>query len=251
MKIFKEIFGRIWALWTMLMFVTTMLIFMVPFFLFIYPMKDPAKTYRLISWTRVWINIFLVLVGCPLHVLGKENFLPGENYIVLCNHNSMMDVPISSPSIPGGNKTIAKIEMAKIPIFGALYRSGSVLVDRKSDVSRKESLVSMKAVLAMGLHMCIYPEGTRNKTTEAMKTFHRGAFSLALETGKRIIPGVIFHTKKVLPADKTFYCMPHKLAIHFLPAIDILPGDTVDALRERVFNIMKEYYEGEERARGN
>lgn len=248
MKIFKEIFGRIWALWALLMFVGTLLIFLVPFYLFIYPAKDPAKTYRLISWSRVWINIFLVLAGCPLRVKGKENFKEGENYIVLCNHNSLMDVPISSPSIPGANKTIAKIEMSRIPIFGPLYCTGSVLVDRKRDASRKESLVNMKAVLSMGLHMCIYPEGTRNKTNEPMKTFHRGAFSLSLETGKRIIPAVIFNTKRVLPATKTFYCIPHPLSIHFLPAVDIESNDTVDSLRDRVFNIMKDYYVENERS---
>jgi 1-acyl-sn-glycerol-3-phosphate acyltransferase len=242
MKIFRKIFARIWALWTLLMFVTTMLIFMIPFFLFIYPVKDPKKTYRLIAYTKVWISIFLVLAGCPLRVRGKENFVPGENYIVLCNHNSLMDVPISSPFIPGANKTIAKIEMSRIPIFGPLYRSGSVLVDRKSDASRKESLVKMKSVLDMGLHMCIYPEGTRNKTTEPLKSFHRGAFSLALETGKRIIPAVILHTRKVLPAHETFYCLPHPLEIHFLPAVDIQPDDNVDSLRSRVFSIMKDHY---------
>lgn len=248
MKIFKEIFGRIWAFWAMIAFVGTMLIFLVPFFIFIYPKKDPAKTYRLIAWSRIWINVFLMLVGCPVRVKGKEHFLPGENYIVLCNHNSLMDVPISSPFIPGGNKTIAKIEMSRIPIFGPLYKAGSVLVDRKSEVSRKESLVNMKSVLTMGLHMCIYPEGTRNKTKEPMKTFHRGAFSLSLETGKKIIPGVIFNTKRVLPADKSFYCIPHHLAIHFLPPVNILPEDTVDSLRDRVFTIMKDYYVANEKS---
>lgn len=247
MKIIKEIFGRIWALWALLMFVSTMLVFLVPFFIFIYPKKDPGKAYRLIAWSRIWINIFLVLIGCPLRIKGRENFKEGENYIVLCNHNSLMDVPISSPSIPGGNKTIAKVEMSRIPIFGPLYRSGSVLVDRKNDASRKESLVNMKAVLQMGLHMCIYPEGTRNKTKEPLKTFHRGAFSLSLETGKKIIPGVIFNTKRVLPADKPFYCIPHPLSIHFLPAIDILPDDSVDSLRERVFSVMKNYYVANEK----
>jgi hypothetical protein len=49
-----------------------------------------------------------------------------------------MDIPISSPAIPSGNKTIAKIEMAKVPLFGILYKTGSVLVNRKSDQSRKE-----------------------------------------------------------------------------------------------------------------
>jgi 1-acyl-sn-glycerol-3-phosphate acyltransferase len=248
MKIFKEIFARIWALWTLLMFVGTLLIFLVPFFIFIYPAKDPEKTKRLIPASKIWIRVFLFLVACPLRVRGKENFKAGENYIVLCNHNSLMDVPISSPFIPGPNKTIAKIEMSRIPVFGPLYRSGSVLVDRKSDASRKESLAKMKEVLQMGLHMCIYPEGTRNKTKEPLKSFHRGAFSLSLETGKRIIPALIFNTKKVLPADKPFYCLPHPLAFHFLPPVDILPGDTVDSLRERVFEMMKEHYVSREKA---
>ena len=134
---------------------------------------------------------------------------------MLCNHNSLIDVPVSSPSIPGGNKTIAKTEMARIPLFGLLYETGSVLVDRKSDASRKESFSKMKAVLAMGLHMCIYPEGTRNKTNEPLKSFHSGAFRLAIDSGKSIIPALIFNSRKVLPADKTFYLLPHPLSDTF------------------------------------
>jgi 1-acyl-sn-glycerol-3-phosphate acyltransferase len=153
-----------------------------------------------------------------------------------------MDVPVSVPAIPGGNKTIAKIEMAKTPIFGMMYRTGSILVDRKSDASRKESYSKMKKVLGMGLHMCIYPEGTRNKTNQPLKTFHDGAFRLALETRKSVIPGIIFNTKKVLPADKPFYLMPHRIQMHFLPPIPVQATDTADSLKERVFKIMEQYY---------
>jgi 1-acyl-sn-glycerol-3-phosphate acyltransferase len=153
-----------------------------------------------------------------------------------------MDVPVSSPAIPGGNKTIAKIEMAKIPIFNLVYKTGSVLVDRKSEQSRKESYNKMKRVLQMGLHMCIYPEGTRNKSAEPLKAFHSGAFKLAIETNSGIIPSLIFNTRKVLPATKAFYCMPHSLRMDFLPAVYPLPGETVDGLKNRVFEIMKDYY---------
>jgi 1-acyl-sn-glycerol-3-phosphate acyltransferase len=45
-----------------------------------------------------------------------------------------------------------------------MYRTGSILVDRKSETSRRDSFAKMKEALDMGLHMCIYPEGTRNKT---------------------------------------------------------------------------------------
>lgn len=243
MKLIKEIVARICALWAILLFTVTLLIFMIPFLLFAYYVKEPKKNRRFIELSRWWMGVFLPLSGCPLTVKGKENFARGENYIVICNHNSLMDVPISSPAIPGGNKTIAKIEMAKIPVFGLMYRTGSVLVDRRSDQSRKDSYNKMKEVLQMGLHMCIYPEGTRNKSKEVLGEFHGGAFRLAADTKKALLPGVIFHTKKVLPANKTFYFLPHKLEIHFLPTIPVLAEDTADTLKTKTHSIMKTYLE--------
>ena len=242
MRIIKEIFYRIWALWALLLFIITMIILLVPFFLFSYFLPDPKKTFRFISFSRVWMGVYLFLIGCPLTVKGRQNFRKGVNYIVLCNHNTLMDVPVSSPAIPGGNKTIAKAEMAKIPVFGLIYRTGSVLVDRKSDVSRKESYTKMKKVLAMGLHMCIYPEGTRNKTDQPLKSFHSGAFRLAVDTVTPIIPALIFNTKKVLPADKPYAVVPHPLEIHFLPEIEVKPGDSSANLQETAFRIMTDYY---------
>jgi 1-acyl-sn-glycerol-3-phosphate acyltransferase len=240
MRILKEIFGRIWALWAALLFVSTMLVFLILFLPFGYFKKDPLKTRRFCSWSRIWMAVFLNLGGFPLRIKGKENFAAGENYIVLCNHNSLMDVPVSYPSIPGGNKTIAKIEMARIPIFGLIYKIGSVLVDRKNDASKKESFNKMKEVLAMGLHMCIYPEGTRNRSPEPLKSFHSGAFRLAVETGKSIVPALIFNTRKALPPKKVFFALPQQLEMHFLAPI--APGDNAEELRSKVFEIMRDYY---------
>jgi len=240
---FWNIFARIWAVWVILIFVITMLIFMIPFLLFAYPQSDPKRTMRFISFSRVWMGVFLPLAGTPLRIKGKEKFAKDQPYIVVCNHNALLDVPITSPGIPGrGNKTIAKIEMAKIPVFGLLYRTGSVLVDRNSEASRRDSFVKMKDALDMGLHMCIYPEGTRNKTTEPLKSFHDGAFRLALNTGKPIMPAVIFNTRKVMPIGKTFYFRPHPLAMHFLDPITPQPGESVDNLKQRVFVTMRDYY---------
>ena len=242
MKIFKNIFGRIWAFWALIVFVITMLILLIPFYLFSYYRKDPTKTRIFIALAKGWMNVFLTLAGCPLSVRGKENFKKGETYIVVCNHNALLDVPVSCPYIPGGNKTIAKIEIAKVPVFGLIYKTGSVLVDRKSDASRRESYNKMKEVLAMGLHMSIYPEGTRNKSNEPLKPFHDGAFRLACDTKKSIIPTLIFNSKKAMPADKTFFLLPYRLRMHFLPAVDVLPTDTAQSLKERVFVMMRDYY---------
>ncbi len=243
MKLFKQVFGRIWAAWGLIIFAVSMIVFLVPFLLFGYFRPDPEKTNIFIRFSRVWMNIFLNLIGCPLTVNGREYFKKGETYIVVCNHNSFMDVPVCSPGIPGGNKTIAKIEISRVPVFGMLYKTGSVLVDRKSESSRRESFGKMKDVLNMGLHMCIYPEGTRNKTDQPLKSFHDGAFKLALATGRSMIPALIFNTRETLPADQPFMLIPHRLRMDFLPPVAVQPTDTVESLKKRVFDIMSDYYQ--------
>ena len=90
--------------------------------------------------------------------------------------------------------------------------------------------------------MSIYPEGTRNRTPEPLKKFHDGAFKLATDTGCSIIPAIMFNTKNVLPTGKTFYFWPHKLEIHFLPAVSAGDEGTFSTLKEKVFMIMKDHY---------
>jgi 1-acyl-sn-glycerol-3-phosphate acyltransferase len=100
----------------------------------------------------------------------------------------------------------------------------------------------MKRVLEKGMHMSIYPEGTRNRTPEPLKKFHDGAFKLATDTGCSIIPAIMFNTKKVLPMGKTFYFWPQKLEIHFLPAVPVNDEVSFSTLKEKVFAIMKDHY---------
>lgn len=237
-----NVLGPLCAVWAALLFIATMLLFLLPFLLFCFFRKDPQKTTNFNIASRLWMSVWLPLSGCPLRIKGKEKFVKGQTYIVTCNHNALMDVPVTTPGIPGGNKTIAKIEMAKIPLFGLMYRTGSVLVDRKSETSRRDSFTKMKEALDMGLHMCIYPEGTRNKTQDPLKSFHDGAFRLALSTGKAIIPAIVFNSRKVMPPEKTFYFRPHRLALHFLDPVTPQPEETVESYKQRVFVIMWDYY---------
>lgn len=239
-NIFIAIAGRIWAAWGLCLFIITMLI-ALPFYAFCYLMKEPqrARWHRHVS--RVWMSFYLLCIGCPLRVKGSEYFKNGENYIVVCNHSSLMDVPVTTPFMPNANKTIAKKEFAAVPIFGWIYSLGSILVDRKSDQSRKQSYNKMKAILKQGLDMVIYPEGTRNRSNEPLKPFHDGAFRLAVETGTPIIPALIFNTKKILPPGKPFFLLPHVIKMHFMEP-QSPEGLTVTALKEKVFTNMKAYY---------
>ena len=239
MKIIKEIFGRIWALWGLIVFIITFIIVFLPSML-AYLIPDPRGTDYFIKVARIWMSTWLFLVGCPFKVKGRKNFKKGETYIVVCNHNSILDPTLSCPFIPGPNKTIAKDFYARIPVFGWYYARGSVLINRNSDESRKESYEKMQAVLQKGMHMSIYPEGTRNRTNAPLKKFYSGAFHLAEQSGHDIIPGVLFNTKKALPFGKPFYFLPTKMEIHFLEPVKVA-GKTSGQLKEEVYKIMENY----------
>ena len=120
---------------------------------------------------RIWMRVWLFLIGCPVTIRGREHFAPGENYIVTFNHNALLDAPLSAPFLPGANKTIAKKSFAQVPLFGWFYRRGAILVDRKSDKSRIRSYEEMKKVLKAGMHMCLYPGGNTQPQRTAAQIF--------------------------------------------------------------------------------
>lgn len=238
-----QVFARIWAAWALVLFISTMfmaMVFYLPCFFLQEPLK--ARWHRRVS--RGWMRVFLFLIGCPLKVKGESQFQKGQNYIVVCNHNSLMDVPVSTPFMPQANKTIAKKSFTRVPVFGWIYSFGSVLVDRNNDESRRKGYEAMKQVLQTGLDMVIYPEGTRNKTGNPLKSFYDGAFKLSVDTGKPIIPAILLYTGKVLPADQFFFLLPHHLEMHFLPPVQSANNDA-KALKEQVFQQMWQYLESQ------
>ena len=232
--------GRILAFWALFVFASTMFLF-IWFYLACFFLPEPNKTKWHRSVSRIWMRIFLTLSGLRFSVTGKHHFKNIGPAIVICNHNSLIDVPISTPFLPRANKTIAKKSFIYVPLFGWIYQFGSVIVDRKNDQSRKTSFENMKRVLDSGLDMLIYPEGTRNKTSEPLKSFYDGAFRLSVDTGKPIVPVVILNTKRILPAKPILFLRPGKIILNILPAISP-EGHTSESLKKLVFDIMAEHY---------
>ena len=228
----------------MLFFVVTMLVVFIPIWL-ISLLPEPKRARALHPVFRAWMGFFMPLVGCPILRRGKEHFKKGEQYVVVTNHNSLVDIPVSSPWIPGPNKTLAKIEMSRIPIFGVIYKAGSILVNRKSENSRRQSFSDMQRTLEMGTHLCLYPEGTRNKTKEPIQRFYDGAFITAIKAQRDIIPGIIFNTGRILPHNKKLWARPLPIRFHFLAPVSTkgLTLEDLPALKERVHKLMTDYYQ--------
>lgn len=228
----------------MLLFAITMIPVAIIFFIAKNTLSEKKASYVVQRGFQIWMGIYMPLIFCPVTHRGRDNFKKGQNYVVTLNHNTLADVPVSSPGIPGPNRTLAKVEMSKIPIFGYIYKAGSILVTRQDASSRKESIPKMIDALNQGLHLCLFPEGTRNKTDQPLARFYDGAFKVAIEAQKPIIPGLIFGTKAILDSNKKMWAWPHKVEFHFLPEISTagLQQTDTEMLKQKVFEIMKTYY---------
>ena len=232
--------GRILSFWALMVFASTMFIF-IWFYLFCFFIPEPNKTRWHRQVSRAWMGLFLTLSGCRFKVTGKHHFDGLGPAVVICNHNSLIDVPVSTPFLPRANKTIAKKSFVYVPIFGWVYKFGSVIVDRKDNRSRRSSFDEMKSVLNNGLDMLIYPEGTRNKTSAPLKSFYDGAFKLAIDTQKPIIPVVLLNTKKILPAYPVMCLRPGKIQMDILTPI-ASEGHTIESLKKLAYDTMAEHY---------
>lgn len=240
----KRIIGHIYFFYGMILFLITMiLIALVPASIAL--MYDEPKRAKIIHPTyRIWMGIFLPLVFIRVNRKGTSLFEQGENYVVVVNHNSLVDIPVSMPWVPGPNKTLAKIEMSKIPIFGIIYKGGSILLDRKNEHSRKDSFVEMQKTLKdYKLHLTLYPEGTRNKSSEPLLPFYDGAFITAIRAQKEIIAGVIFNTKKILPDAPKMWAWPYQIDFHFIKkyATKGMSLKQRDELKDKVRADMEQY----------
>lgn len=140
-----------------------------------------------------------------------------ESYVVVSNHQTMIDIPANVVSAPKEIlfKFLGKKEADKIPFFGFLINRLCILVDRKSEDSRKESYKRMKEEMKAGYSIILYPEGTRNRTNEPVKEFYDGAFRLAIEMQKPLVVNTLVGIKELNPPTGFFTYLPGTVYSHW------------------------------------
>ena len=180
------------------------------------------------------LGIFGVrLAGVKILLRGMENLCPGRNYIFMSNHVSNLDPPVLIPSIPGRCSVLVKKELFRTPILGTgMKQADLVPVDRADREAAIESVRAATDVLAKGLHMVIYPEGTRSSDGHLLP-FKKGPFHLAMDSGVPVIPVTLLGTLESWPKTR-FALYPGTATVIFHPAIDPRKFDDRDALMEAV-----------------
>lgn len=165
---------------------------------------------------------------------GLENIAPGTQYIFLSNHLSNLDPPVLLPVIPGMTSAFLKQELMRIPLLGTAMRMGKfVPVSRgKSREEARRSVEAAADALRSGLHITIFPEGTRSPDGR-LQPFKKGGFFLAEETGAPVIPVVITGTERMMPKG-TLRITPGEAVVHFLAPLRPQDCASREDLMERV-----------------
>lgn len=140
-----------------------------------------------------------------------------ESYVVVSNHSTMMDIPVNVVGVPKEItfKFLGKKEANRIPFFGYLIDRLCILVDRGDEESRKSSYARMKAEMDNAYSIIIYPEGTRNRTSEPIKEFYDGAFRLAIEMQRPLVVNTLVGIKELNPPSGFFTYRPGTVESHW------------------------------------
>jgi len=154
--------------------------------------------------------------------------------IFMANHVSNLDPPALIPHIPGRTSAFLKRELMRIPVLGYGFKLGEFIpVDRDGRVeSAQESVAAAKRVLAKGMHITTFVEGTRSPDGR-MLPFKKGPFYLAVETGAPCVPVSIYGTEKLM-GKGSLRIRPGTAHIVFHPPIDPAKYATREELMEAV-----------------
>ena len=192
---------------------------------------------------NLWSEYFLFMIAINHRNIYEAPHDRSWHYVFVFNHISYMDIPVLLKSIRRQKiRILGKAEMAKVPLFGFIYKSAAVLVERGDPEKRAKSVQQLKSVLNKNISIVIAPEGTFNMTHKPLKEFYDGAFKIAIETKTPIKPVLFLDAYDRMNYETIFSITPGKSRSVYLEEIPVdgLTLNDVDFLREKVFKIMEE-----------
>ncbi|MEK9657740.1 MAG: lysophospholipid acyltransferase family protein [bacterium] len=158
------------------------------------------------------------LAGITLDVQGLEHIPKKGPFVIVSNHQSLLDIWIHIVALPIKVAFFAKEELLKVPILGRdIRKQGHFYVDRRNPRKAKKQMEGVKARILEGQSILIFPEGTRSMD-DRIASFKRGAFQIALETGTRILPVYLQGSGAVLRKN-SFWILPAPISVRIGPVI--------------------------------
>ncbi|ABF41619.1 1-acyl-sn-glycerol-3-phosphate acyltransferase [Candidatus Koribacter versatilis Ellin345] len=192
--------------------------------------KHVEPLYRAAVWGAL---MGAKMAGAKITIVGLENIQPGQHYIFMSNHVSNMDPPIVIPLIPGRTSVLVKKELFRIPLLGTAMKLAQLVpVDRSNREAAVASIRAASDVMQHGLHMAVFPEGTRSSDGK-MRPLKKGPFYLVEESGAAVIPVTIAGSYEMWPKHR-FAITPGPVTLTFHPPITLAQAGGREALMQAV-----------------
>ncbi len=152
---------------------------------------------KMVSYiARLWSSLILATGGIKVEVQGLENVGRLKSFVIVCNHQSILDIFTLFAVLPWELRFVAKKELLKIPLVGyAMDRSGHILVDR---VAGGQAIRRAIQIARRGHPIVFFAEGHRYADNQ-VHPFHDGAAWLAILGKLPCVPAAISGSGALFP----------------------------------------------------
>lgn len=162
------------------------LIFLVPFFVSM--LFNPFLKNSTFKVAKIWAKVVMTTLFTNIEINNQNNQNKIKETVIICNHQSMLDIPLLLGYLPFDFHFVLKDSLMKIPILGMILRILNFYpINRTDPKQARQSLDFIVERLNKGENILIFPEGTRSKS-EKMNPFKKGALRLAIDSGADILP---------------------------------------------------------------
>lgn len=150
------------------------------------PDVKSRSSLAIVNWA---FRVVLFLSGVSVTVLGEENVPKDEPVLYIGNHKSYFDIIMTYVRVPRPTGYMAKVEMLRIPSLSTWMKYlHCIFLDRSNIKAGMQSILDAIEKVKSGISICIFPEGTRNRTDNVLLEFHDGSFKIAEKTGCPVVP---------------------------------------------------------------
>ena len=195
--------------------------------------------------TCFWASLYTWLnPAWPVEVTGREKIDPDETYVMVANHQSLLDILVLF-RLFRHFKWVSKVENFRIPCIGwNMYLNQYIQLKRGDRTSTSAMLRSCRENLANGNSIMMFPEGTRSPTGK-LRGFKTGAFSLAKDARRPLLPIVVHGTASALPKRGVILQGRHQIQIEVLDPIahSEFAEEDVESLALRVRELIGDHLE--------
>lgn len=191
----SRLLGKIRYYWCWAVAGALLLVVGLPAILFLWIINRRLWLYPVALWgAKMWLKA----CGARVRVTGVENLQPDQQYVFISNHRSYLDTATLFRYTGKRMGLVAKKELLVVPILGqAMHFVNIIAIDRSNPERARRSMEKAREVMENGFSFGVFAEGTRAMPGELLP-FKKGAFHLALQTGRPIVPVAIKNSDRMM-----------------------------------------------------